>query len=86
MANECYILMLIYLDRISQTNSAFCITALNAHRLIVTGLVLVCVISPFPPPSSFSPPLVLFKPCRHFLIQLGIPQLPSLHNLSRERT
>lgn len=46
MANECYILMLIYLDRISQTNSAFCITALNAHRLIVTGLVLVCVSSP----------------------------------------
>jgi hypothetical protein len=33
--------MLIYLDRISQTNPVFCITPMNAHRMIVTGLVLV---------------------------------------------
>ena len=55
MANECYILMLIYLDRISQTNSAFCITALNAHRMIVTGLVLVCA------PASWRSPE--YSPC-----------------------
>ncbi|KNC73547.1 hypothetical protein, variant, partial [Sphaeroforma arctica JP610] len=45
MPNECYILLLIYLDRISQNYPSFCINSFNAHRMILTGLVLAAKFS-----------------------------------------
>eukprot|EP01134_Creolimax_fragrantissima_P002509 CFRG2509T1 len=45
MPNECYILLLVYLDRIGQNYSSFCINSFNAHRMILTGLVLAAKFS-----------------------------------------
>jgi len=37
---ECYVLALIYIDRIIQQNAHFQLTSLNAHRLLITSVLV----------------------------------------------
>jgi len=39
-SNECFILALIYIDRLIQRNPQFVITSLNVHRLLVTSIMM----------------------------------------------
>ena len=39
-SSTCYILALVYLDRIMQPKAGVVITSLNAHRLIITSVML----------------------------------------------
>eukprot|EP00301_Raphidiophrys_heterophryoidea_P006762 c12700_g2_i3.p1 GENE.c12700_g2_i3~~c12700_g2_i3.p1 ORF type:complete len:175 (+),score=34.01 c12700_g2_i3:490-1014(+) len=39
-SNECYVLALIYMDRIIQRNPDFFISSLNVHRLIICSVML----------------------------------------------
>jgi len=39
-SDECFVLALVYVDRVLKRNQCFTITALNTHRLLMTSLVL----------------------------------------------
>lgn len=39
-STECYVLALIYIDRIIQQNNTFQLTSLNAHRLLITSVLI----------------------------------------------
>jgi len=39
-SSECYVLALIYIDRIIQQNTTFQLTSLNAHRLLITSVLV----------------------------------------------
>jgi len=39
-STECFIMALIYIDRIIQRNTCFIITSLNVHRLLITSVML----------------------------------------------
>lgn len=41
-SEECFILSLVYLDRIVQRNPNFYITSLNVHRLLITSVMVAC--------------------------------------------
>eukprot|EP01098_Paradermamoeba_levis_P009536 TRINITY_DN3986_c0_g1_i1.p1 TRINITY_DN3986_c0_g1~~TRINITY_DN3986_c0_g1_i1.p1 ORF type:complete len:196 (+),score=18.27 TRINITY_DN3986_c0_g1_i1:178-765(+) len=37
---ECFIIALIYIDRLIQNNQQFCLTSLNVHRILLTSVML----------------------------------------------
>jgi len=39
-SKECFVLALVYIDRIIQTNHSFIVNSLNIHRLIITSVML----------------------------------------------
>eukprot|EP00298_Acanthocystis_sp_HF-20_P002237 c12681_g1_i1.p1 GENE.c12681_g1_i1~~c12681_g1_i1.p1 ORF type:complete len:185 (-),score=32.75 c12681_g1_i1:41-595(-) len=39
-SNECYVMALIYLDRLIQLNPNFMISSMNVHRLLITSIML----------------------------------------------
>eukprot|EP00301_Raphidiophrys_heterophryoidea_P007536 c12905_g1_i2.p1 GENE.c12905_g1_i2~~c12905_g1_i2.p1 ORF type:complete len:175 (+),score=39.27 c12905_g1_i2:234-758(+) len=39
-SNECYVLALIYMDRVIQRNPEFFISSLNVHRLVICSVML----------------------------------------------
>lgn len=39
-SGECFVLALIYIDRIIQTNPTFVVNSLNIHRLLITSIML----------------------------------------------
>jgi len=39
-SGECFVLALVYIDRIIQNNPTFIVTSLNIHRLLITGIML----------------------------------------------
>eukprot|EP00300_Choanocystis_sp_HF-7_P010334 c16896_g1_i4.p1 GENE.c16896_g1_i4~~c16896_g1_i4.p1 ORF type:complete len:170 (+),score=24.99 c16896_g1_i4:79-588(+) len=39
-SNECFVLALIYMDRVIQRNTGFFISSLNIHRFLITSIML----------------------------------------------
>jgi len=39
-SGECFVLALVYIDRIIQSNSSFVVNSLNIHRLLITSIML----------------------------------------------
>lgn len=39
-SGECFVLALVYIDRLIQTNPSFVVTSLNIHRLLITSVML----------------------------------------------
>jgi hypothetical protein len=39
-SGECFVLCLVYIDRIIQSNPNFIVTSLNIHRLLITSIML----------------------------------------------
>jgi len=39
-SGECFVLALVYIDRIIQNNPSFIVSSLNIHRLLITGVML----------------------------------------------
>jgi len=39
-SGECFVLALVYIDRIIQNNPSFIVNSLNIHRLLITGIML----------------------------------------------
>eukprot|EP00696_Hemimastix_kukwesjijk_P005125 gnl/Hemi2/16515_TR5521_c0_g1_i1.p1 gnl/Hemi2/16515_TR5521_c0_g1~~gnl/Hemi2/16515_TR5521_c0_g1_i1.p1 ORF type:complete len:188 (-),score=30.90 gnl/Hemi2/16515_TR5521_c0_g1_i1:53-616(-) len=39
-SKECFVLALIYIDRVMQRNTSFVITSFNVHRLMITSIML----------------------------------------------
>ena len=73
-SKECFVLALVYIDRIIQNNHNFTVNSLNVHRILITRLVLIqkaswndgsCHYHQLPSPLTSSPspspsPLSLF--------------------------
>lgn len=39
-SGECFVLALVYIDRIIQSNPTFVVNSLNIHRLLITSIML----------------------------------------------
>jgi hypothetical protein len=39
-SGECFVLALVYIDRIIQSNPTFVVNSLNIHRLLITSVML----------------------------------------------
>ncbi len=39
-SGECFVLALVYIDRIIQSNPSFMVNSLNIHRLLITSVML----------------------------------------------
>ena len=48
-SRSCFVVALIYIDRIIQRNASFMITSLNIHRLLITRYVSHTAAGPLPP-------------------------------------
>jgi len=41
-STECFVLAIVYIDRVLQTHPTFVVSQLNVHRLFITALVVAC--------------------------------------------